>query len=280
MLSRREDYPAELPEGVLVLTCGIDTQDDRLEYEIVGHGHFDETWGIKKGIIMGRPDDPATWDALDEVLDHRYTYADGVGITISRAFMDEGGHFTQDVRLNCARRVSKKLFCIKGRGEADVPYTSVPTRQKIQQEGRYVGYCWQYALGVDAGKQIIMDNLKVQSPGAKFCHFPRRDDYGDGYFKGLLSEHLIYDPKKKKPWVWEKIPGHERNEALDCRNYALAAFKTLQVNLDERERRLKMARGQVQAETPSAAVQANTPATGKKGRRINGMNVSKVYSEW
>ena len=43
MLARREEYPAELPEGVLVLTCGIDTQDDRLEYEVVGHGHFDES---------------------------------------------------------------------------------------------------------------------------------------------------------------------------------------------------------------------------------------------
>lgn len=26
-----------------------------MEYEIVGHGHFGETWGIEKGIIMGRP---------------------------------------------------------------------------------------------------------------------------------------------------------------------------------------------------------------------------------
>ena len=45
MLSRREDYgtredgsPVELPDGVLVLTCGVDTQNDRLEYEVLGHG--------------------------------------------------------------------------------------------------------------------------------------------------------------------------------------------------------------------------------------------------
>ena len=73
LMARREDYgDIELPEGVLVLTCGVDTQDDRLEYEIVGHGHFSETWGIKKGVIMGRPDDDETWRALDEVLDHVY----------------------------------------------------------------------------------------------------------------------------------------------------------------------------------------------------------------
>ena len=42
-------------DGVLVLTAGVDTQDDRMEYEIDGHGHFGETWGIEKGIVMGRP---------------------------------------------------------------------------------------------------------------------------------------------------------------------------------------------------------------------------------
>ena len=58
----------ELPEGVLVLTAGVDTQDDRMEYEIVGHGHFGETWGIEKGIVMGRPDDDAVWAQLDELV--------------------------------------------------------------------------------------------------------------------------------------------------------------------------------------------------------------------
>ena len=51
IMARREEYKAELPDGVLLLTCGVDTQDTRLEYEVVGHGHFGETWGIKKGII-------------------------------------------------------------------------------------------------------------------------------------------------------------------------------------------------------------------------------------
>ena len=35
-MARRDEYLAERPEGALVLTCGIDTQDGRLEYEAVG----------------------------------------------------------------------------------------------------------------------------------------------------------------------------------------------------------------------------------------------------
>ena len=38
--------------------------------------------------------------------------------------------------------------------------------------------------------------------------------------------------------MWEKIPGHERNEALDCRNYANAAFKASGADLDAVAQRL------------------------------------------
>lgn len=240
LMARREEYPAELPDGVLVLTAGVDTQDDRMEYEIVGHGSFGETWGVEKGIIMGRPDDDATWDKLDEmVFDRVLHFGNGVGLKMSMSFVDEGGHFTQDVRMRCRQRIGKHVFCIKGMPGADKPYTAPPKQMKIVVNQVTVGYCWQYQLGVDSGKQIIMDNLAVQTPGQKYCHFPRRDDYGSAYFAGLLSERLVYKTNKRQPWVWEKIPGHERNEALDCRNYAMAAFKALPKDLDKIARMLK-----------------------------------------
>lgn len=124
---------------------------------------------------------------------------------------------------------------------------------KITVQNRYIGMCWQYQLGVDAGKQIIMDDLKVQEPGPRYCHFPRRDDYGLGYFNGLLSEHLIYKEGHRNPWQWDKISGHERNEPLDCRNYAIAAYKVLPKDLDAIDRALKRLRGKA-PEAPAAPV--------------------------
>lgn len=250
LLSRREDYgtdengePIELPEGVLVLTCGVDTQDNRLEFEVVGYGHFMESWGIRKGIIMGRPDDPSTWQQLDDVILHKYKFKDGISLRISKTFVDEGGHFTQDVRQQCRARARWNVFAIKGDDGPDRPYTAPPREVKIVVNNQHIGNCWQYLIGVDSGKEQIMYNLTVQEPGPKYCHFPNRDDYGPAYFNGLLSEHKVYNPKKKQPWSWEKIPGHERNEALDCRNYALAAYKTLPVNLDAIENRIRKLRG-------------------------------------
>ena len=277
LMARREEYPAELPDGVLVLTAGVDTQDNRMEYEVVGHGHFGETWGIEKGIVMGRPDDEKTWAKLDEVLfDRVFHFADGLGLRLSMTFVDEGGHFTQDVRIQCRARIGKKVFCIKGMPGPDKPYTAPPKQMKIIVNQKTIGTCWQYQIGVDSGKVMIMDNLAVKSPGSKFCHFPKRDDYGPGYFAGLLSERLEYDAEKKQPWVWKKIPGHERNEALDCRNYALAAFKALPKNLDAIDRQLKTARGQHPPEGEAVPAARQQRVQRKPPRSA----LSDYYDDW
>jgi len=277
LMARREKYLAELPDGVLVLTAGVDTQDNRMEYEVVGHGHFGETWGIERGVVMGRPDDDATWTKLDEVLfDRVFHFEDGLGLRLSMSFVDEGGHFTQDVRRQCRARIGKKVFCIKGMPGPDKPYTAPPKQMKIIVNQKAVGTCWQYQIGVDSGKVMIMDNLAVKIPGSKFCHFPKRDDYGPGFFAGLLSERLEYDAEKKQPWVWKKIPGHERNEALDCRNYALAAFKALPKNLDAIDRQLKTARGQRPPES-GAVLAARQPRVQRKPPRST---LRDYYDDW
>ncbi|MGN0444235.1 MAG: phage terminase large subunit family protein [Acutalibacteraceae bacterium] len=270
VMSRREDYRAELPDGVLCLTCGVDTQDDRFEYEVVGHGHFGETWGIRKGVILARPDSDEAWAALEEVVKHIYKFESGVGLPVSLTFIDEGGHFTQDVRMRCRERTALKMFPVKGRGGSGVPYTSPPKQQKIVVHGKAIGKCYVFEIGVDSGKQIIMDNLRVKSPGPKYCHFPRNDEYGGRFFKSLLSERLVYKEGKKNPWQWEKIPGHERNEALDCRNYALAACKSLNPNFDDLERRICSLLGKT-----NKAV-----ATPKKKAKTTKKMKSNNFDEW
>ena len=260
LLSRREDYgfdsegnPVEVPEGALVLTCGIDTQDNRLEYEVLGHGKNKETWGIQYGVIMGRPDSEETWAKLDEVLDRTWKYADGQGIRISVAFMDEGGHYTQIVREQCAKRSAKQIYAIKGLAGKDTPFFSPPKRMGIiDADEKIKGYCWQYQIGVSSGKRQVMDNLKVQEPGKRgYCHFPDRDDYGPRYFRGLLSEREIYNEKKpKNPYEWVKLPGHERNEPLDIRVYNLCAIESLSCDFDALDRKLKQKRGLLPPDPP------------------------------
>ena len=40
-------------------------------------------------------------------------------------------------------------------------------------------------------------------------------------------------------FAWVKLPGHARNEPLDCRDYAMAGLKIINPDMDAVERRLK-----------------------------------------
>lgn len=239
LLARREPYEAELPDGVLCLTCGVDTQNNRLEYEVVGYGHFKEDWGIEKGMIMGKPDDDETWERLDRIIDKTWKFKDGKGLKISLTFVDSGGNYTQDVYSQCNRRINKRVFAIKGANREGTPYISVPKQVNILDTNkRVIGKAWLYYIGVDSGKEKIMSKLEVQQPGTKYSHFPLDDErgYDMNFANGLLSERMVFQDKR---WRWVKLPGHNRNEALDCRNYANAAFTALNPNLELIERKLK-----------------------------------------
>lgn len=264
MLARREDYDAELPDGVLVLTCGVDTQDNRLEYEVVGHGHFKESWGIKKGFIMGKPDNEEVWAKLDDVIDHVYKFKSGKGLKISMTCVDSGGHYTQEVYAACRARFTKRVFAIKGKGGPDIPFVGLPTKVALKDNKRIT--CYLYTIGVDAGKSKIMDSLKVQEPGANYSHFPRGErGYDSAYFTGLLSEKLVLSHTGRGDrWVWVKLPGHQRNEALDCRNYANAALRIIDPDMDAIERRLKG-----NTEQPKAAVKQKQART-RRSRYLDG----------
>jgi phage terminase large subunit GpA-like protein len=68
-------------------------------------------------------------------------------------------------------------------------------------------------------------------------------------------------------WKWEKLPGHARNEPLDCRNYALAALAILSPDMDAEARKIKGAAAPVAAPKPAAG---NKPARKKRNKYLDG----------
>ena len=191
---------------------------------------------------MGKPDTPEVWERLDDVIEHSYKYQNGKGLRISITFVDSGGHYTQEVYQECRKRLNKRVFAIKGKGGEGIPFISPPSKVAIKDNKKV--RCWLYTIGVDAGKSAIMSALKVmdQDGETKYCHFPLGEErgYDLNYFNGLLSERMVPTRTRRGTrWAWEKLPGHERNEALDCRNYAMAGFRVVDPDLDAIERRLK-----------------------------------------
>ena len=230
LYARREHYNAEVPSGVLVLTMGMDTQDNRLEYEVVGWDRHEQSWGIARGVIPGRADSPGVWEEVDALLDREWKMQNGMAMRILATFIDSGGHFTQDIYRECARRSNRRIWPVKGEGGEGKLY--------VRQMKSGTGYkgAYGFMIGVDAGKEAILYATGIEQPGPKYMHFPidYRCGYDLEYFRGLLSEkQVIHRRGGQNVIVWEKT--YERNEPLDMRDYALAAYRYFNWNFDKIE---------------------------------------------
>lgn len=224
-LKRREDYGAEIPEGVKVLTCAVDVQGNRLEFEVAGWSIEQERWGIWRGMIAGSPTAEETWQQLDAVIGRIYYYGDGRGVKISRTFIDSG-YSTDNVYRYCAARQYQGVFAVKGQGAPGIPL--------LYQYGRAKGHSVVLVmLGVNEGKGEVYARLGIEDKGAKYMHFPKEDrllmrGYGEIYFKEILSERRVIRRRNGIMYAaWEKVRRDVRNESLDLMVYNLAAVESL-----------------------------------------------------
>ena len=223
---RKEDYDG-IPENVVLLTAGVDVQDDRLEVEIVGWGIGEETWQIDYQVLYGDPSSPQLWSRLDEVLLATYEHPIGEPMIVRSTCVDSGGHHTRAVYNYAKTRAGHRVFAIKGVGGEGKPIVGRPSKNNI-------GKVPLYAIGVDTAKELHYARLRIDEPGAGFCHFQAKRD--DEYFRQLTAEKQVIKYHKGYPTrTWIKT--RTRNEALDVRVYAIAAFHILNVNMDSIARR-------------------------------------------
>lgn len=256
---RREYYSAEVPEKVLLITAGVDVQHDRIEAESVGWGMGKESWGIEYNVFMGSPAMPDVWQQLDAWLQTQYHYSNGHTMPIAGACIDSSdGNYTMKVYQFTKPREDRRIFSIKGRGGVGIPFIGKPTRNNK------IGAA-MFSLGVDEGKANIMARVRIQDEGPGYCHWPRELERGYDleYFKGLLSEKLKFEYVNGQTKVkWVQI--RDKNEPLDCRNYATAAMEILNPNFEW-----------LAAQEDKGSIYTRQPSAAKsRGRRVMSKGVS------
>ncbi|MFY4767470.1 phage terminase large subunit family protein [Aliarcobacter butzleri] len=218
LLSRREDY--EIPKDVLVLTCAVDTQDNRLEGEIKGWGIDNESWGIKPFRIEGKPSQKEVWEDLDNILTSTYKREDGIELKILCTTIDSGGHFADEVYKFCKKREVRRVFAIKGSSQIGKPLVSRPTTSnKLQVK--------LFTVGTDTAKELIFTRLQLENFGEGYMHFNKK--YDEEFFKQLTSEKVV-NTYIKGVAVRKWVKTRARNEALDINVYHLAALSILNPN--------------------------------------------------
>ena len=229
LMERREDYFPYVPEGVAVLTAGVDTQDDRLEVEVVGWGLDFETWNVDFRIFYGDPNKAEVWGQLLDYLRTPFDHALGRKMTISSTGVDTAGHCTDAAYRFCKTNEKYRVYAFKGVPEAGKPIAGRPSK-------RNKGKVKLFPIGVDAAKEVVYSRLRIEEPGPGYCHFPLERD--QEYFDQLTAEKRITKYVNGRPkMVWTQT--RKRNEALDCRVYATAAYTILKPSIPALLKKLK-----------------------------------------
>lgn len=230
LLQRREPYGEKLPSDICLLTCKVDTQANRLQYEVTGWGVGMESWAIEFGSIFGNPHLPDVWNELDELLAKKWEHASGVQLRIVLAGVDSGGvdGKTQAFADPVYKFVLGHQQASRGRsGVIALKGSSIPgspmAKESLQKNGINL-----LLVGTDTAKSTVYDWLRINEPGPRYMHFPDdpRAGFDEEYFKQLTAERI----RTKKHYGFTKrewVKVYPRNEALDLRAYDLALLDLL-----------------------------------------------------
>jgi len=241
LYERRELYPiGVVPYGGLVLTAGADVQARRIEVEIVSWGRNRESWSVDYRVLDGATDQPEIWNSLATLLDEEFETAYGNPLRIAKLAVDTG--FNTSTVYDFMRRLTMaRVMGVKGNTSSS-NLVNVPSVIEVTPQGRRMPPGIRlWPINVNIGKEQLYRWLKSSVPDEEdgelwptgFCHFPQ---YGKEYFEQLCAERLVMRVKPggfKQP-TWEKI--RDRNEALDCRLYALAAAAAMRLDTWRPER--------------------------------------------
>lgn len=223
LLARCENYGGEkLPGEVLVLTCGVDVQANRLEAEVVGHAADGEAWGIEYKTFPGAPDQRAVWLDLAKYLQTTWQHPAGAVLKIVATAVD-AGYSTSAVYDFCARHAANRVYAVKGSPVRGAP----PIAKRTVKAARVV----LWTLGTGAIKDTLFARLQIEEAGAGFQHFPTGYGYDAEYFKQLTAEEVHTKHINGFPVRYYR-KCRDRNEALDIRVYNMGALEILNPNFE------------------------------------------------
>lgn len=208
-----------LPENCkpLLITAGADVQADRIEVEVVAWQKNFVSYSIEYLVFSGDTSDieGKPWKELTELFGSSYKGHDidlvlvdsGYRTDIVYAYCSQfsGGVFPSMGDSNATRKGRGPVFKLVPVGSHGVERIDLFT-DILKQE--FYGYI----------QKSITDGGEVPRG---YCYFPA--DYTEKIFKMYLSEtrEPVAASNGSVLYRWKKI--HDRNEALDCRVYAMGA---------------------------------------------------------
>lgn len=250
--ARKSGYaPGSIPDGVRMLTCGVDVQKRGLYYVVRGWGFNSESWLIRHAYIPGETEYDSVWLLIASVYAELYQHA-GEQMHVSRVFVDSGyrpgdrWRRPENQVYVHARRHHGLVFPTKGHETQDRPIKASDIDVSIA--GRVLkGGVKLFHLDTDYLKTWIHSRIRWPSgePGGWHLHADTDEDY----CRQIVSEELVVKPSGRRIWLRRAKDNHY----LDAEANALAAAITLQVHALPRTQSTQQS---TQQSTPQATPQA------------------------
>ncbi|MFS2326552.1 phage terminase large subunit family protein [Brucella sp. H1_1004] len=210
-----------IPIQVLIITAGVDVQDDRLEVTFIGWDKEGIPYALGHEVIWGRYDDHTTWSELDVALGTQWDHPLGGKIKVEATCIDSSdGETMETVYRYAFPRFRRRVFAIKGVGG---------NRPWIEKSKSTVKGGKLFIVGVDGIKSHIFGRLARTSSMRFSKALP------DVWFEQLVGEQLVVKYSRGQTIrQFVPVPGR-RHEALDCTVYAFAARQMVNANWAHRE---------------------------------------------
>ena len=221
----------QVPDECLVLTCAVDVQRDRLEYEVKAWGPNGRAHSVEYDRVPGDPHDlKGPWAQIDRLLGRVWEHPSGARLQLSKLVVDaRDGELTQTVYAWTRTHSPALVMAIMGSATQQATISPVKAVD-IEVHGRRVqGGAQLQTLNVDTLKKELYAHLRrgknPDEPDPVHWHtWPQ--EYDENYFQGLTAEVLI--TAKNGKTFWEKQ--FARNEPLDLAVYNRAAAIMLRLD--------------------------------------------------
>ena len=264
-----------VPAGYVILTLGIDCQDDRVEWQLIAWDRYRRRAVIDHGIVDGHISMQAAWPRLDAVVNGEWRTEGGGRLGIDRCAID-GNAWTEDVWAWAKRHPVSKVIMVRGANSDNAPLIAKVKRERTASGKlrKYVGRF--YTFNGSVLKMRLYRDLKNEDPATpRYVDLPRGLE--EEYYLQLTAERRkeVRNKQGYSRFVWTKDPT-QANEMLDTMIQAeVAAIRHRVFELNEAEwDALEAERGAAAADEQldlEDLVAAPAPglriAAGKSGRR-------------
>jgi phage terminase large subunit GpA-like protein len=211
-----------VPEGVRVLTAGVDVQGNRLVYAIRGWGVNSESWLIEASELWGETAHEAVWRDLGALLAKTWG-----SMTIRRTFIDSGynpsGPRTDNLIYAFCRQHRGRAFPAKGHDTLHKPLKAAQI--DVSQRGRIIKNGVQlWHLDSDYFKSWVHGRIEWPVGESGAFHLPA--DTTDDYCQQLVAEQRLVRSTGRVSWIRTRKDNH----FLDCEALAAAAAHSIAVH--------------------------------------------------